>query len=146
MPVVQSPETSIRIHSLPEPSEANSIDRLRKEEVRKIFNHLGEGESEIKDIRRLGLRDKDRKQPRNLLVKVACAFTVKNLLANARNLKTFSSPVFLSRALEPKEQLIEQQVLRKRRELILNKGVDTKELEVRDLKLLRNGVIVPLES
>ena len=32
--------------SLPEPSEANSIGRLRKEdeEVRKIFNHLGKRE------------------------------------------------------------------------------------------------------
>ena len=92
--------------------------------------------------------DKDRKHPRTLLVKVASAFTVDSgeALGNARNLKSFLSPVFLSRELDPKEQLIEQQVLLKRREIILKEGIDPEELKVRDLKLLRNGVVVLLKS
>ena len=61
----------------------------------------------------------------------------------ARNLKQYTSPIFMSRMLSPEDHEKEKLVVKKRRELI-NQGTPAKELKIKNLKLLHNNTEVQL--
>ena len=84
------------------------------------------------------------KKPRQLLVKFRNMYTVDKIQARASMLKTYEPrymgvnyAVFISKSLNKDEQEKEQQLLKRRREL-LNNGSDPKSIKIRKGVLLNN--------
>ena len=100
----------------------------------KILTHL-DVETEIGDIVRLGKYDENKR--RTILLKVPNVWKRRLISSSARILTTFEHPVFLSRQLSNEEVVLENKDLMMRRELI-TKGIDPKDLRVKDGCLFRN--------
>ena len=101
--------------------------------------------NEISSFRRLGKLDPNFKKPRQLLVKFRNMYTVDKIQARASMLKTYEPrymgvnyAVFISKSLTKDEQEKEQQLLKRRREL-LNKGSDPKSIKIQKGVLFLNN-------
>ena len=108
-----------------------------------MFQFLGKSDASISSVSRLGKKVEGRSRPRTLLVKLNTEWSVQKLLTKARNLKQYTSSIFMSRMLSPEDHEKEKLVLKKRRELI-NQGTPAKELKIKHLKLFHNNNEVQL--
>ena len=134
----------VRFHGIPEPSGTGMQNLTHGEnQLKNVFQFLGESDASISSVSRLGKKVEGRSRPRTLLVKLNTEWSVQKLLTKARNLKQYTSPIFMSRMLSPEDHEKEKLVLKKRRELI-NQGIPAKELKIENLKLFHNNTEVQL--
>ena len=83
--------------------------------VQKFLIHM-EVECKINDLIRLGQRGNDR--DRTILLKLPNVWLKRLMLSSAQKLKNYGAPVFISKELTNEEAAIENESLKKRRELI----------------------------
>ena len=92
----------------------------------------------VSGFRLLGKFDPTRLKPRQKLVKFSDSYTAEKMLARSSMLK-LNEPkyngktycVFLSKSLNKEEQLKEQKLLKKRREILNNDNVDPKPVQIK---------------
>ena len=135
---------SIRVSGLPESSEDNVYKR-KTDDIKKVKNialKLGFEELRINGVIRAGKYDPDK--DRTLIVELTSR-TDAELLVSKAILDKFGTKnnVYISPDLTREERLEERKVLKKRRELI-NTGTDKNSIKIRNLKLLVDGVVVPV--
>ena len=116
--------------------ESNDKDpRKRQEhdfcEVQKILTPM-EVECKFNDLIRLGQRGNDRDRP--ILLKLPNLRLKRLILSSTRKLKNYGAPVFISKELTNEEAAIENESLKKKRELI-DQEQNKKDFSVRDGKL-----------
>ena len=128
-------------------SDTNHLDS----KVREVFNHLGI-ETNTSFIERIGKprRAPKREQPspqrpRTALVTVSTSWDAKRILDRADLLKDFKSRVYISAALTKQEEEIENELLKKKRELIKN-GEKKDNIRIRNLKLFVNDTEIKLQA
>ena len=129
---------------LPESSEDNVYKR-KTDDIKKVKNialKLGFEELRINGVIRAGKYDPDK--DRTLIVELTSR-TDAELLVSKAILDKFGTKnnVYISPDLTREERLEERKVLKKRRELI-NTGTDKNSIKIRNLKLLVDGVVVPV--
>ena len=90
---------------------------------------------DIKDLYRLGKYDSKNERPRPLLVKFLRSSVALDVLSNKTKLDT---PVYLKPDLTPEERHKEMLLLKERRVLI-NKGVERKEIKIRNDSIFINN-------
>ena len=110
--------------------------------ISEAIGYLGVDHTEISGFHRLGKFNPDNTRPRQTLVKFRNSYIVDKLLARASMLKVYEPEfgnikyrIYLSKSLNKEEQLLEQKLLRKRRELIDSQTVDPKQI------MIRNGTL-----
>lgn len=138
----------IRIQGIPESNETSQFKRMQSDEstISEILEHLNEWDpSNISSIKRLGPFKASNNRPRSILVKFANEWTASKCLRKAHFLKTFKSPVFLSKSLSSDELALEKRVLKKRWELISN-GTPKEDLKIRNLQLLHKDTVIDITS
>ena len=118
----------IRIRGIKECADKNPMNRQNHDyaEVQKILAHLNVS-TEINDIIRLGKYDENK--TRTILIKIPNPWQRRKILLSARELKTFDTPIFLSRQLSREEAELENIALKRRREMIQG-GIESKNLRV----------------
>ena len=128
-------------------SDTNHLDS----KVREVFNHLGI-ETNISFIERIGKprRAPKSEQPspqrqRTALVTVSKSWDAKRILDPAHQLKDFKSRIYISAVLTKQEKGIENELLKKRRELI-NNGEKKDNIRIRNLKLFVNDTEIKLQA
>ena len=109
-------------------SMLRSRDFLHYMEVQKVLTHLNVS-TEINDIIRLGKYDENK--TRTILIKIPNPWQRRKILLSARELKTFDTPIFLSRQLTREEADLENKALKRRREMI-QEGIESKNLRIND--------------
>ena len=97
-------------------------------EVQKILTHLNMS-TEINDIIRLGKYDENK--TRTILIKIPNPWQRRKILLSARELKAFDTPIFLSRQLSREDADLENKALKRRQEII-QEGIESKNLRVND--------------
>ena len=134
----------VRFDGIPE-SSGTGMQNLTHDENQliNVFHFLGESDASIPSVCRLGKKVEGRSRPRTLLVTLNTEWSVRKLLTKARNLKQYTSPIFMSRMLSPEDHEKEKAVLKKRRELI-NQRTPAKELKIKNLKLFHSNTEVQL--
>ena len=95
---------------------------------KKVLTHLNVS-TEINDIIRLGINDENK--TRTIQIKIPNPWQQRNILLSARELKTFDTPIFLSRQLTCEEAVMENKALKRRRKLI-QEGIESKNLRIND--------------
>ena len=103
-----------------------------------VIENLGLSSVGVSGFRHLGKFDPTRLKPRQLLVKFSDIYTVEKMLARSSMLKLYEPKyngkayrVFLSNSLNKEEQLKEQKLLIKRREILNNDNVDPKSVHIK---------------
>ena len=97
---------------------------------KEVFNFLEISDASINDCQRMGKHKEN--SNRKLLVTLNSVWSVRKILANSYKLKDFKDKVFLSPGLSPIDTQIEQQLLKKRFELIED-GNDRKSIKIKAL-------------
>ena len=127
-------------------SDTNHLDS----KVREVFNHL-RIETNISFIERIGKPRRAPKseqpspqRPRTALVTVSTSWDAKRIFDRA-HLKGFKSRVYISAALTKQEKEIENELLKKRRELIKN-GEKKDNIRIRNLKPFVNDTEIKLQA
>ena len=123
----------IRLRGIPELNTKNSRERYEHDlkEVKAIMKHL-KVTCNVTDLKRVG--NFSESKTRTLIVKLDSDYSKRLILLSLRKLKDYKIPVFISKELTISEQFIENALLQKRRELIMN-GVQPKLLRLRNLVL-----------
>ena len=125
-------------------SDTNHLDS----KIREVFNHLGI-ETNISFIERIGkprrVSISEQPSPRTALVTVSTSWDAKRILDCAHLLKNFKSRVYISAALTKQEKEIENELLKKRRELI-NNGEKIDSIRIRNLKLFVKDTEIKLQA
>ena len=125
---------AIRTRGIPESTEKEA--RLRQEhdlrEVQKVLTHMDVNAS-IGDVIRLGRFDEN--NTRTILLKVPNAYQRQMILLSARKLKNSPQPIFFCRQLTKEEADQENFALVRRRQLIIVKSVDRKDIRIHDATL-----------
>ena len=123
----------IRVRGIPELVSNDSRMRYDHdfEEVCAMISHL-EVDCNIKDLKRIGKYTEGKN--RTLIVNVDSKHAKRLILLSLRKLKTYTKSIYVSKELNPNEQILENNLLLKRRELIIA-GTDPKKLRVRNLTL-----------
>ena len=136
----------IRIDGISEIEGKPSHEVIKEETaaVEKIFGYLTEPLT-IWNMKRLGSFKKDRNRPRTIIVTLPHVWDVRKVLSKAPLLKNYVSKVYLSKSLSHPEIVMENAILKKRRELI-ESGIPKEALKIRSLKLLKDGEVVNIES
>ena len=121
--------------------------------LNEVTDFLGVNPAEISSFRRLGRFNAEASRPRTILVKFTHALTVDKILARSAMLKTYEPSfdeqkylVFVSKSLNKEDQLKEQKVLRKRRQILNSGTVDPKDVKIRNGMLLVNNKPVDLDD
>ena len=138
----------IRIQGIAEDPQKSKAENLvpTNEEVKKILEIVDE-QPNIVEMKRLGKFDEKRTKPRTLLLTVANHHEARLVLAKSLEKRTQLSErkVFLSPALTKEDAAKENQILKKRRELI-TEGVPKEKLRIRNLELFNDNVKVELNE
>ena len=94
----------VRFDGIPEPSGTGMQNVTHDgNQLKNVFQFLVESDASISSISRLGKKVEGRSRPRTLLVKLNTEWPVRKLLTKARNLKQYTSPIFMSRMLSPED-------------------------------------------
>lgn len=135
---------SVRIQGIPEDPSKSKAENLvpTNEAVLDIMRKLNL-DTRVMEMKRLGKFDENRIKPRTLLVTLSSEHEVRLVLAKYRERgKEFSNDnIFILPALSKEEATLENLILKRRRELI-NEGVPTEKLKIRNLKLYNDKVEV----
>ena len=91
-------------------------------------------ECEFNDLIRLGQRGNDR--DRTILLILPNVWLKRLILSSARKLKNYGASVFISKELTNEEAAIENEYLKKRRELI-DQGQNKKDFSIKDSKVYK---------
>ena len=118
-----------------------------------VVNHLGVDKNEILGFHRLGKYDKNSTRSRQMLVKFKNSYNVDKLLARASMLKTYEPEymnekykVYISKSLDKEQQLLEQKILKKRREMIGQENHYPRDISIRNGVLCLNHKPVKIEA
>ena len=141
---------SFRIQGIREDPAKSKAENLVPtcDEVNKMMDTLGlQPKPQIVEMKRMGKFDNARTKPRPLLVTLSTEHEVSLLLATARRKRDELSKanLYLLPALSREDAIRENQILKKRRELI-NNGVEREKLSVRNLELFLDGEKVEVSS
>ena len=138
----------IRIQGIAEDPQKSKAENLvpTNEEVKKILE-IVDVQPNIVEMKRLGKFDEKRTKPRTLLLTVANHHEARLVLAKSLEKRTQLSErkIFLSPALTKEDAAKENQILKKRRELI-TEGVPKEKLRIRNLELFNDNVKVELNE
>ena len=139
---------SFRIQGIAEDPEKTVDENLvpTTEKVKNILQSFNVN-TEITSMKRLGKFDKTRIKPRTLLVTVLNEYDKKLIMAKSvenREVLTEESIYFLP-ALSKADVIKENQVLKKRREL-LDEGVPREKLKIRNFELFNDGKKVAMDA
>ena len=139
---------SFRIQGIAEDPDKTVDENLvpTTEKVKKILQSFNVN-TEITSMKRLGKFDKTRIKPRTLLVTVRIEYDKKLIMAKSvenREVLTEESIYFLP-ALSKADVIKENQVLKKRREL-LDEGVPREKLKIRNFELFNDGKKVAMDA
>ena len=120
----------IQIRGIKECADKNPMNRQNYDymEVQKVLTHLNVS-TEINDIIRLGKYNENK--TRTILIKIPNPWQRRKILLSARELKTFDTPIFISRQLTREEADLENKALKRRREMI-QEGIESKNLRIND--------------
>ena len=134
----------IRLDGLPELDNKNPAEIIKAETaaVERVFNHLSEPLT-ICNLKRLGAYKKERSRPRTLLITLPRVWDVRKVLSKAPMLKSYNEKVYLSKGLGEMEIKAENAALKRRRELI-NEGIESSRLKIRQSKLYQDSNLIPL--
>ena len=115
------------------------------DEVNNLLNSIG-ANAHVTEIQRLGKFRNDRKKPRAVLVTLANDHETRITLAKNGEFRNslVERNIYMLPALSRDDALKENQMLKKRREL-LDGGVPTEKLKIRNLELYNDEVKVQLD-
>mgnify|MGYP000064808800 CR=1 FL=1 len=99
----------------------------------------------ITDCFRLGKFKSETTKPGTFIVTLLCVWDRNRILREARMLKNYKTPVFVTQDLTSAERVIQQKLLKERWALI-NGGTNRKHLKIRNFKLYRNDTEVQLTN
>ena len=89
-----------------------------------IWSYLGEENHErLRSISRLGQKKLDASRPRIFLLQFHSQFDCMKLLSKSYKLKSYCSPVFISKSLSPSEQITLRKLLKMRSDNIPKKAL-----------------------
>ena len=133
--------SSLRIHGIPEDLDKKKYENLvpTTEKVNEILTKIGV-DTKVKELRRLGKFDKDRKKSRTVLVTFNTEHESRLVLAKSFEKRTElkDENIFLMPMLSREDALKENLCLKKRRELI-NNGIPPDKLKIRNFELFNDG-------
>ena len=116
------------------------------DEVNEILDIIGV-KPKIIELKRLGKFDRNRMKPKKLLVTVPSEHEARLVLAKSREKREqlVEKEVYLLPALTKESAIKENEILKKRRQL-LDEGVPRKKLKIRNLELFNDGVKVTIDT
>ena len=129
---MESHQHQIRINGILESDSKIRTEVLNYQsgEFNKVMKFLGEVPT-ITDIKRLGRPSPDNNRPGTLLITFHNPWDVRKVLAKAATLKEYKErKVFISKSMNRDERQIEDQLLKKRRELI-NNNVNPRAIKIK---------------
>ena len=126
--------SGVRVRGIPELKDTNARKRGEhdKAEIENLLKFL-KVDSNIEDCRRIGTYNENK--DRTIIVKLSNDWNRKLLLLSLGRLRNYDKKVYLSRELPKEEQLLEKDLLKKRREYI-ESGIPRNKVKVQHLKLL----------
>ena len=129
------PQTIIpAAYGIPELKDTNArkLAEHDKAEIENILKFLNVG-SNIEECRRIGTFNKNK--DKTIIVKLSNDWNRKLLLLSFGKLRNYDKKVYLSRELSKEEELLENDLLKRRREYI-ESGIPRNKVKVQNLKLL----------
>ena len=133
---MESHQHQIRINGIPESDSKIRTEVLnyQSKEFNKVMKFLGEDPT-ITAMKRLGRHSPDNNKPRTLLITFYNPWDVRKVLAKAATLKEYKErKVFISKSMNRDARQIEDQPLKKRRELI-NNNVNPRTIKIKFSRL-----------
>ena len=139
-------DMQIRIDGIFEDTEKTRAENTEEEnsKVIDILKHLKVNPT-ISNIERIGKFRKETKRPRTLLVTLQQAWDVRLILSRAKSLKDLDQKIYISKSLSTEELIIENELLKKRREMI-NSGIEASKLRIRSLKLYHEENLIEINT
>ena len=89
----------------------------------------------IKNLFCIGKKENDAPRPRPVILRFHSKIDTRLILAKSYHLKTFNTPVFISKPLPTAEQVEKRKLLKKRHEISSNEGIAKNKLRIRNMKL-----------
>ena len=126
--------SGVRVRGIPELKDTNARKRAEHDqaEIENILKFLNV-DSNIKDCRRIGTYNENK--DRTIIVKLSNDWNRKLLFLSLGKMRNYDKKVYLSRELSKEEQLLENDLLEKRREYI-GSGLPRNKVKFQSLKLL----------
>ena len=139
-------DMQIRIDGIFEDTEKTRAENTEEEnsKVIDILKHLKVNPT-ISNIERIGKFRKETKRPRTLPVTLQQAWDVRLILSRAKSLKDLDQKIYISKSLSTEELIIENELLKKRREMI-NSGIEASKLRIRSLKLYHEENLIEINT
>ena len=139
-------DMQIRIDGIFEDTEKTRAENTEEEnsKVIDILKHLKVNPT-ISNIERNGKFRKETKRPRTLLVTLQQAWDVRLILSRAKSLKDLDQKIYISKSFSTEELIIENELLKKRREMI-NSGIEASKLPIRSLKLYHEENLIEINT
>ena len=133
--------SSLRIHGIPEDLDEKKYEILvpTTEKINEILTKIGV-DTKVKELRRLGKFDKDRRKSRTVLVTFNTEHEARLVLEKSyeRRTELKDENIFLMPMLSREDALKENLCLKKRRELI-NNGIPPDKPKIRNFELFNDG-------
>lgn len=137
-----------RIQGVPEDPKKTKGENMvpTNEKVTEILNIIG-ANPKVEEFKRLGKFSTERKKPRTLLVTVSNEHEARLILAKSHEYrdKLTEKNLYILPALTKEDAIRENQVLKRRREL-LEEGVPREKLKIRNLQLFNDGKLVATDE
>ena len=122
----------------------NKLERynINKDKINNLLSQMEINDANIEDIFPVGKYSSDKN--RTLIVTFSSVWDKRRILSNRHFLKNFTQKIFVSPVLSPTDQIIENSILKKRRELI-EAGTSRSTIKIKDLKLFVNNEEIQTE-